>query len=72
MRKYQRDSTLHLNQLTRKLSGIVDAAVMGGIANYEKVRNNIIDSFVYCRAALIHSFIDGLGVYSYVCVLVRY
>ena len=27
-----------LNPLTQKLSGVIDAAVMGGIGNYEKVR----------------------------------
>lgn len=35
--RYARDSTLALHQLTRKVSGMVDAAVMGGIVNYEKV-----------------------------------
>ncbi|XP_063852697.1 dedicator of cytokinesis protein 1-like isoform X3 [Scylla paramamosain] len=34
--KYGRDPGLLLQQLTRKLSGIVDAAVNGGTANYEK------------------------------------
>lgn len=35
--RFARDSTLALHQLTRKVSGMVDAAVMGGIVNYEKV-----------------------------------
>ncbi|XP_069941837.1 dedicator of cytokinesis protein 1 isoform X2 [Cherax quadricarinatus] len=35
-RQYAADSTLPLHPLTRKVSGIVDAAVMGGISNYEK------------------------------------
>ncbi|KAG7160013.1 Dedicator of cytokinesis protein 2-like [Homarus americanus] len=36
VKKYSRDSTLLLHPLTRKVSGMVDAAVMGGIVNYEK------------------------------------
>ncbi|XP_050707802.1 dedicator of cytokinesis protein 1-like isoform X3 [Eriocheir sinensis] len=38
VRKYLRDRTLTLplHPLTRKLSGVVDAAVMGGTENYEK------------------------------------
>ncbi len=35
---YKNDSTLSLNPLTMKLNGIVDAAVMGGVSNYETVR----------------------------------
>lgn len=31
------DPNLPLHTLSMKLNGIVDAAVMGGIANYEKV-----------------------------------
>ncbi|XP_077292342.1 dedicator of cytokinesis protein myoblast city [Arctopsyche grandis] len=34
--QYKADDLLHLDPLTRTLSGIVDAAVMGGVANYEK------------------------------------
>lgn len=34
---YNADHTLPLHLLSMKLHGIVDAAVMGGIANYEKV-----------------------------------
>lgn len=34
---YDADHTLPLHPLSMKLHGIVDAAVMGGIANYEKV-----------------------------------
>ncbi|XP_049862449.1 dedicator of cytokinesis protein 1 isoform X3 [Schistocerca gregaria] len=33
---HRADSTLHLNPLTMKIMGIVDAKVMGGIVNYEK------------------------------------
>ncbi|XP_068248217.1 dedicator of cytokinesis protein 1 isoform X5 [Palaemon carinicauda] len=36
VKRYARDSSLPLDPLTRKLSGMVDPAVMGGIANYEK------------------------------------
>ncbi|XP_045614067.1 dedicator of cytokinesis protein 1 isoform X2 [Procambarus clarkii] len=35
-RRYAQDTTLPLHPLTRKVSGMVDAAVMGGIVNYEK------------------------------------
>ncbi|KAK4298449.1 hypothetical protein Pmani_029209 [Petrolisthes manimaculis] len=35
-KRYARDLTLPLHQLTRKVSGMVDAAVMGGVVNYEK------------------------------------
>lgn len=37
VKKYSRDQTLPLDPLTRKISGMVDPAVMGGITNYEKV-----------------------------------
>lgn len=37
IRKHVRNSAQHLDPLTRKVSGIIDAAVMGGIKNYEKV-----------------------------------
>ncbi|KAB7505734.1 Dedicator of cytokinesis protein 1 [Armadillidium nasatum] len=36
IRKHVRNSSQHLDPLTRKVSGIIDAAVMGGIKNYEK------------------------------------
>ncbi|XP_063609034.1 dedicator of cytokinesis protein 1-like isoform X2 [Penaeus indicus] len=36
VKKYSRDHTLPLDPLTRKISGMVDPAVMGGITNYEK------------------------------------
>ncbi|XP_071513992.1 dedicator of cytokinesis protein 2 isoform X2 [Panulirus ornatus] len=36
VKRYVQDSTLPLHPLTRKVSGMVDAAVMGGIVNYEK------------------------------------
>ncbi|RXG50805.1 Dedicator of cytokinesis protein 1 [Armadillidium vulgare] len=36
IRKHVRNSAQHLDPLTRKVSGIIDAAVMGGIKNYEK------------------------------------
>lgn len=31
------DPNLNINPLSMKLGGIVDAAVMGGVSNYEKV-----------------------------------
>jgi dedicator of cytokinesis protein 1 len=34
---HRSDPTLQLNPLSLKISGIVDAAVMGGVKNYEKV-----------------------------------
>jgi len=34
---HRSDPTLQLNPLSMKISGIVDAAVMGGVTNYEKV-----------------------------------
>lgn len=34
---YKNDATLAVKSLGMKLSGIVDAAVMGGVGNYEKV-----------------------------------
>lgn len=37
VKKYSGDITLPLDPLTRKISGMVDPAVMGGITNYEKV-----------------------------------
>ncbi|EDV94993.1 dedicator of cytokinesis protein 1 isoform X2 [Drosophila grimshawi] len=33
---YQSDESLHINQLSMKLNGIVDPAVMGGFAKYEE------------------------------------
>lgn len=39
--QYQRDEHLPINPLSMCLNGIVDPAVMGGFANYEKVRKNI-------------------------------
>ena len=34
---HRSDPTLQLNPLSMKINGIVDAAVMGGVTNYEKV-----------------------------------
>ena len=36
--QYQSDETLPINPLSMLLNGIVDPAVMGGFAKYEKVR----------------------------------
>lgn len=35
---YENNKDLKLNSLELKLKGIIDAEVMGGITNYEKVR----------------------------------
>ena len=35
--RHQNDTTLNINPLSMKLGGMVDAAVMGGVSNYEKV-----------------------------------
>lgn len=40
---HRSDPALQLNPLSMKISGIVDAAVMGGVTNYEKV-----SSFILC------------------------
>lgn len=37
---YENNKDLKLNSLELKLKGIIDAEVMGGITNYEKVRKN--------------------------------
>jgi dedicator of cytokinesis protein 1 len=38
---HRSDSTLQLNPLSLKINGIVDAAVMGGVTNYEKVSTSV-------------------------------
>lgn len=35
--KHQNDPTLNINPLSMKLGGMIDAVVMGGVSNYEKV-----------------------------------
>lgn len=37
--RHKVDANLNINPLSMKLGGIIDAAVMGGVSNYEKVRN---------------------------------
>lgn len=44
--QYQSDESLPINPLSMLLNGIVDPAVMGGFAKYEKVR----ELGVYARA----------------------
>ena len=42
--RYRADAKANLNPLSMLLNGVIDAAVMGGISNYEKVyysNNNI-------------------------------
>lgn len=43
------DPSLQLNPLSLKLNGIVDAAVMGGITNYEKVFFIVIQVFKFLK-----------------------
>ena len=35
--RYRADAKANLNPLSMLLNGVIDAAVMGGISNYEKV-----------------------------------
>lgn len=35
--KHQNDPTQNINPLSMKLGGMIDAVVMGGVSNYEKV-----------------------------------
>ncbi len=35
--QYSADRSLNINPLSMLLNGVIDAAVMGGITNYEKV-----------------------------------
>ena len=35
--RYKVDPNLNINPLSMKLGGIIDAAVMGGVSNFEKV-----------------------------------
>lgn len=44
---HHNDPTLPVNPLSMKLSGILDAAVMGGITNYEKVLPLFIPDLFY-------------------------
>lgn len=39
VQRHLNDPTLPINPLSMLLNGIVDPAVMGGFANYEKVRS---------------------------------
>lgn len=39
--KYKVDPNLNINPLSMKLGGIIDAAVNGGISNFEKVSNAV-------------------------------
>jgi hypothetical protein len=45
---HRSDPTLQLNPLSLKINGIVDAAVMGGVTNYEKVSSfGTCDAYVF-------------------------
>ena len=39
--RYKVDPNLNINPLSMKLGGIIDAAVMGGVSNFEKVSSKI-------------------------------
>lgn len=43
--RYKSNPKSDLNPFTMLLNGVIDAAVMGGITNYEKVRK---DGFQWC------------------------
>ena len=38
--QYSANKTLNINPLSMLLNGVIDAAVMGGLSNYEKVCSN--------------------------------
>lgn len=44
--QYQSDDSLPINPLSMLLNGIVDPAVMGGFAKYEKVRTSTLQAAV--------------------------
>lgn len=59
--QYQSDESLPINPLSMLLNGIVDPAVMGGFAKYEKVRGFALQALVWgqgsCRCvslSLLH------------------
>lgn len=41
--KHQNDPTLNINPLSMKLGGMIDAVVMGGVSNYEKVWKRVTE-----------------------------
>lgn len=49
---YKNDATLPLNPLAMKLNGIVDAAVMGGVNNYEKVHTSLNSNNEYSKMGI--------------------
>lgn len=44
--RYRADAKANINPLSMLLNGVIDAAVMGGISNYEKVRI-ILMKYIY-------------------------
>jgi hypothetical protein len=67
---HRSDPTLQLNPLSLKINGIVDAAVMGGVTNYEKVRSFVtcaIHGF-YGRFKIIFTEKEDCGI-TFLCVL---
>lgn len=53
---------VNVNQVSMKLNGILDAAVMGGVANYEKVCNykHVNCALNFCRFGILIFGIFGL------------
>ena len=45
--KYHKNPAEPINPLSMKLNGVVDPRVMGGFANYEKVKCVIVEAFIY-------------------------
>ena len=43
--RHHSDASLNINPLSMKLGGMIDAAVMGGVSNYEKVEQPIASYF---------------------------
>lgn len=39
--RYKADAKANINPLSMLLNGVIDAAVMGGISNYEKVNHDL-------------------------------
>ena len=54
--RHKTDSNMNINPLSMKLGGIIDAAVMGGVTNYEKVWKHSLVDYEYNR--FFHSEID--------------
>lgn len=60
VQKHLSDSNLPINPLSMLLNGIVDPAVMGGFANYEKVTNKFFIIY-YKNEYLVHLIIPDFS-----------